>query len=140
MNNLEDEIRALVANMENQDSQEQQTPPDEVQDIYVLIVRETEACEEDQSQVVESAPVTTQKISFMPAYAICSFYLFLIVSCIAFQVYEVFNPPITTITIIPKSQTLTLSGTLQLGRVLQPITISQSHTVPTTGRGHQDAR
>ena len=140
MNNLEHDIRALVANMENQDSQEQQTPQDEVQDIYVLIVRETEAGEEDQSQVVESAPVTSQKISFMPAYAICSFYLFLIVSCIAFQVYEVFNPPIATITIIPKSQTLTLSGTLQLGRVLQPITISQSQTVTTTGHGHQDAR
>ena len=139
-NNIEDEIRALVANMENQDSQEKQTPPDEVHDMYVLIVRETEAGEEDQSQVVESAPITSQKISFMPAYVICFVYLFIIFSTIAFQIYCISNPPIAQVTIIPKSQTLTLSGTLQLGRLLQPITISQTQIVATTGHGHQDAK
>src|SRR5947199_6353486 len=139
-NHLEDEIRAIVANTENQESQEQQTPQDEVQDIYVLIVREHEEVEEDQSQVVDSAPVLPQKVSFLPAYAICSFYLFLIFSCITFQVYEILNPPIATVTIIPKSQQVTLNGTLQLGRVLQPLTISQSQITVTTGKGHQDAR
>jgi hypothetical protein len=44
------------------------------------------------------------------------------------------------VTIIPKSQTVTLTGSLQLGRVLQPLTISQSQTTPTTGKGHQDAK
>ncbi len=42
-NNLEDEIRAIVASMDNQESQDNtQTPPEEIQDIYVLIVREQE--------------------------------------------------------------------------------------------------
>jgi hypothetical protein len=51
-----------------------------------------------------------------------------------------FFPPTVTVTIMPTSQTLSLTGTFQLGRLLQPITISQSQTVPTTGKGHQDAR
>jgi hypothetical protein len=55
-------------------------------------------------------------------------------------VYGILNPPIATVTIIPKSQTVTMTGTLQLGRVLQPLTISQSQTVSTTGKGHQDAK
>src|SRR5207248_10256245 len=49
------------------------------------------------------------------------------------------NPPIATVTIIPKSQQVTLNGTLQLGRVLPPLTISQSQTTATTGKGHQPA-
>jgi hypothetical protein len=56
------------------------------------------------------------------------------------QVYMFLNPPIATVTILPKSQTVTLTRTLQLGRLLNPITISQSQTAPTTGKGHQDAR
>jgi VCBS repeat-containing protein len=68
------------------------------------------------------------------------FSLFLIVTTLAFQLYCIANPPIATITIMPKSQTVTLSGTLQLGRVLPPLTLSQSQTAPTTGKGHQDAK
>src|SRR5439155_19945851 len=81
-----------------------------------------------------------QKTSFLPAYVICLLFLFIIISSITFQAYLIFNPPIATVTIIPKSQTVTLTGTLQLGRLLNPITLSQSQTVATTGRGHQDAR
>ncbi len=60
-------------------------------------------------------------------------------SCIIFQLYILFNPPIATITIIPKSEQITLTGTLQLGRQLNPITLSQSQITQTTGHGHQDA-
>src|SRR5439155_14572851 len=81
-----------------------------------------------------------QKTSFLPAYVICLLFLFIIISSITFQAYLIFNPPIATVTIIPKSQTVSLSGTLQLGRLLNPITISQSQTVATTGHGHQDAK
>src|SRR6266446_4662971 len=31
-------------------------------------------------------------------------------------------------------------ATLQTGRILAPLTLSQSVSVPTTGRGHQDAK
>ena len=44
----------------------------------------------------------------------------------AFQCYCIVNPLIATITIIPNRRQVTLSGTVQLGRVLNPITISQS--------------
>ena len=136
-NNLEDEIREVLAGMGNQDNQEQQTPQDEVQDIYVLIVREQEEVTENP-QVVDSAPVK-YKPDFMAFLPVCVF-LLLLCSSLLFQLYCIMNPPLATLIIIPKSQTVTLSGTLQLGRVLHPITISQSQTTATTGKGHQSAK
>jgi len=154
---LEDEVRRIVGRMEHeaQYNQEQElpgtpeqerapepnpsTPPDEIEDIYVLIVREREAAEE-QPQVVESTLVLPPQPSMLPAYAICCGYLLLVVCTLAFQLSCLFNPPGATVTIIPQSQTVTLTGTLQLGRLLSPITISQSQTAPATGKGHQDAR
>lgn len=47
---------------------------------------------------------------------------------------------IATVTIIPTSLHVTRSGTLHLGRILSPLTLSQSQTVPTTGTGHQNAK
>jgi Baseplate J-like protein len=48
--------------------------------------------------------------------------------------------PTATITIVPNVRTITLQSTAMLGKLLSPITLSQSQTVPTTGHGHQDAR
>jgi len=140
-NRLGDDIQRFVESMNNQENQEPETniPQEDIQDIYVLIVREHEE-EEEHPQFVESLHVLPQKSSMMPAYAICGFYFFLIVSTLLFQCYCIVNRPIATITIIPKSQTDTLSGTLQLGRVLPPLTISQSQTTATTGKGHQNAK
>jgi hypothetical protein len=148
-NRLEDEVQHIVASLDNeQNSQEQEEPettgqekePAETIHIHffpdaIVIVKE-----EAETQVVDSTPAIPQKTSLLPAYAVCSLYLLLIVSTLVFQLYWLFNPPIATITIQPKTQTVTLTGTLQLGRVLPPLTISQSQTVPTTGKGHQDAR
>lgn len=150
---LEEQVQNILDSMDEQAHQEPETntqpppggpehfspAPDEIQDIYLLIVREQEEAP-DNSQVVDSAPVLPQKISFLPAYAVCCFYFLLIVSTLAFQIYALLNPPIATVTIIPKTQTVTLTETLQLGRILSPLTISQSQTVSTTGKGHQDAR
>jgi len=47
--------------------------------------------------------------------------------------------PTVTITLIEKVQPVTLSSTLHVGRVVDPITLSQSKTTPTTGHGHQPA-
>ncbi len=139
-NNLENEIGAIVAGTDDQ--QNEQTPPGDTQDIYVLIVRETDT--EDQSQIVESEPVKPPVSAKQPfEYVTLGIVLICCIPLLAsilFQVYLLQNPPIATITIIPKSQQVSLNGTLQLGRVLQPITISQSQTVATTGRGQQDAR
>jgi len=151
-----DEIRQVLAKMDNEDQQSQDTNPqtsqDAVQDIYVLIVREHEEVEEDQSNVIDSEPppATSQvdsdtaipKQQPFECVTLCIVLLCCIpmLASIIFQVYLLQNPPIATVTIIPKSQQVSLAGTLQLGRLLQPITISQSQTVATTGRGHQDAK
>ena len=49
-------------------------------------------------------------------------------------------PPTAHITLILKSQEVSATATLQTGRILAPLTLSQSATVTTTGRGHQDPK
>jgi hypothetical protein len=145
-NNLDDEIRAIVASMDNQEKeQDQYNQPEDIQDIYVLIVREHEA---DQTQIVDSTPlvpiqpvpITIEYGSFLSIYLFVCLSLFLILATLTFQLYCIHNPLIATVTILPKSQQITLSGTMQLGRVLPPLTISQSQSTPATGKGHQNAR
>jgi len=153
-NRLEDEVQRIVVCIDNEDQNnkereppettEQEPEPDETIHIHyfpdAIVILKDNAETPQQGNVVDSTLVQTKQPPVFIAYAICSFYLFLIFSCIAFQVYEILNPPIATVTIIPKSQQVTLNGTLQLGRVLQPLTISQSQITATTGKGHQDAR
>ncbi len=148
-NSLENAARRIVAKMDEQHTgqeqelpgtTEQETHPEETIHIHYFPDAIVILKEEDQAQVVESTPVMPQKTSCLPAYAICCFYLLLIVSTLAFQLSCIFNPPIATGTIVPTSQRVTLSGILQIGRLLIPITISQSQTIPTTGKGHQDAK
>ncbi len=143
---------APETNAETTSQRHTETPPDDIQDVYVLIVRERrergkeEAAEEEEKeppQVVESTlalPRQPSQLSWLPAYALCCGYLLLIISTLAFQLYRTFNPPIATVTIIPNTQQVTVTGTVQLGRLLHPVTISQTQAVPTTGMGHQDAR
>src|SRR6266487_917024 len=113
--NLEEEVNRIVATMDEQHNgqeqkqpgtSEQETEPEETihihyfPDAIVILKEETP----EQAQVFDSTPVTPQKISVMPAYAICLFYLLLIFSALSFQLYCMVNPPIATITIIPRSQ------------------------------------
>src|SRR6266487_2301659 len=94
-NRLEDEIQRIVANMDNEEQNRQEQEPPEtteqeqqpIDTIHIhyfpdaiVILKE----DENTAQVVDSAPAIPQNISFIPAYAICSFYFFLILSCIAF--------------------------------------------------------
>lgn len=156
-----EEVKRIIASMESQDQQSDQDQEERQTfqepatttihiDYYpdaILITKEPS----QQVQVVDSlpppartsnVPTATQlsKISLLPAYAICSLFLFIIISSIFFQLYTLLNPPIATVEIYPKSQQVTLTGTLQLGRVLPALTLSQSQTVPTSGRGHQSAQ
>ncbi len=48
--------------------------------------------------------------------------------------------PTATITITPEVRNITFQSTATLGKLLSPITLTESQTVPTTGHGHQDAR
>ena len=140
---IDEQGQKRIAGMAKQNEQELGNPgsetADTIHDIYVLIVREREDMG-DTTLVVDSSPVLPQKPSFLPAYAICGLYLLCFLATIAFQLYCISNPEIATVTIIPTSQHVVLSGTLQLGRVLSPLTLSQSQTAKTTGTGHQDAK
>jgi len=86
----------------------------------------------------QNAPANQKPMTI--AYLTISLYLFLILSCLMFQISLLLNPFTATITILEKERQVTIHGTVQLGRVLSPITISQSATANTTGRAHQDAR
>lgn len=112
-----------------------------MQDIYVLIVREHEEAEPGQpaEEGIIHTTFAQQKPSLL-AIAVCFFALLLPISSIAFQLSLALNPFTATVTIFPKSQHIVFNGTLQTGRILAPITLSQSQTGKTTGTGHQDAR
>ena len=151
-NRLEDEVRHIVASMHEQQNSQEQEPPEPTDqeqqpeetihihyfpDAIVILKEDTES--QQEAATIETTLAKPKQPPQFTVYAVCVFYLFLILSTLAFQVYLLLNPPVATVTIIPKSQTVTLNSTLQLGRLLNPITISQSLTVPTTGKGHQPA-
>src|SRR2546423_1858605 len=122
----------------------QEEPPQPTEDeepeetIHVYFVRERD---NPQDQVIETT--LAQQIphpSSLLTAATLFFCLCLPLSSILFQLSLAFSPPIATVTVIPNTQTVTLTATVSLGRLVHPITLSQSQTTPTTGKGHQDAR
>ncbi len=144
-----EEVQKLLATIDEPEKNDQeQQPPDTSQplqeiDVYIEEDRITFIPKKPpQEQVIESTPVTPtpQKQSYRHIYALSFVYIFFLLAILMLQIWLVFHPPIATITLVAKSQTLTLTGTLQLGRVIAPITLTQSQAAPTTGRGHQDAR
>jgi hypothetical protein len=147
---LEEELHRVVDimngdNTNGDHSEPPQPEPEETYHIYPVeggIFITQEELPED-SQVVASTPPSPKQAKLRFDYLTLCIVLICCIPMLAsiiFQVFEVLNPPIATITIIPKSQTISFNGTLQLGRVLSPLTISQSQTAPTTGKGHQDAK
>jgi hypothetical protein len=100
----------------------------------------TVSTEQTQPPEREAKPLLNEKKSTRHALLTVCFYIFLILSSLLVQPSMPFNSPTVTVTIIAKSQQISLTGTLQLGRVINAITLSQSQTVATTGKGHQNAR
>ena len=121
------------ASQDNQQPQPEDEEPEEIIDVY-FVKREANPPE----NVVDATLQHNPPSSLFPAAAVL-FALIFPLSSILFQVYLIFHPPIATVTIIPEAKQLTLNGTVQLGRLLHSITLSQSQTIPTTGKGHQDA-
>src|SRR5436305_9570467 len=100
-----DEIRALIAGMDEHEGQEnEQSPQDHIEDVYVFVVREHDG-EEEPVQVVESEP-PIQKPHPQPfeyvTLGIVMICCLPLLASIIFQVYLLQNPPIATITIFPK--------------------------------------
>ncbi len=96
--------------------------------------------EQKQAPEQGTEPLRTGKEQTRLAILTVSFNSLLIFSCLLLQLYFLLNPPTAIVTLMPKSQQVTLTGVLQLGHILAPLTLSQSQTVPTTGNGHQDAK
>jgi Baseplate J-like protein len=137
---LTSQIEQLLQHLNNEREQDEQQPkpegdePEEIIDVY-FIKREAKLPED---QIVDVTPQNRPPSQLFTAAAVI-FCLIIPISSILFQLSLVFNPPIATVTIIPNVQTFTLNSTVQLGRMVHPITLSQSATIPTTGKGHQDA-
>lgn len=100
---------------------------------------------EPQAQVIEAVEPPQPQPQSQPtpyvAYAAMTVSLLLIFYLVTSAFLLTFFPLIVTITLLLKSQTVSTSDTIQLpARQIAPITLSQSQSVPTTGRGHTDAR
>jgi len=127
---------------EDEKAPEQSIPlegPEPIQDIYVLVVREHEEPDQPHETEIIETTLAPKKPSLL-AIAVCFFALALPIASITFQLYIAFNPFTAIVTILPKSHQVALSGTVQLGRIVSPITLRESQTVATTGKGHQDAK
>jgi len=161
-----EEVTKLLASLDGhqQENTESETPiPDTgepIQDVYIqYIFIEREEEEDEQDSIDSTLTELDTNVPFTPTpqpltktqardeqtsthvgLFMMSLLVFLCLASIALQLHFILNPPIATIILIPKSQTLSLNATVQLGRGIPPTTLSQEKTVPTTGHGHQDAR
>jgi hypothetical protein len=98
-----------------------------------------------QESAIDQRPITRKE----PPYFL-HFLLFLLVF-VCFDNVDTFLTllaPIVTVTITPLVKTISTSATVPIGgsataiqgRVLAPLTLTQSQTVQATGKGHQDAQ
>jgi hypothetical protein len=154
------EVQELLAHLDNENGEQDTgpfalSPPENEIDMYVeedritFIPRRLHGIPVNEQDIVDStvedldttpfptqpAPQPTSNV----ARGVWLFGLLVPLFCIAAQFYLIMNPLTVNITLAARSRQVSLQGTLQLGRALNPITLSQSQTVPTTGKGHQDA-
>src|SRR5690348_14051359 len=106
----------------------------------ILLTRTPLDEEEEVAPVIESQPATPAAPRSLPPFV-----LFLLLLCLFLvgdladtQLIALLTPTVT-IAITPEVHTVREQSTASLGKLLSPITLSQSETVPATGHGHQDA-
>ena len=155
------EVQDILANFSengehNQGTENDLPPPENVIDMYI-----EDFAEEERITLIRkkpALPTTSDDERDLPDHdtaprqpqpttlagpGIVPFALFvtlLCLFCIAVQINFLVHPFSVTVSLEARSQQLSLQVTVQLGRLLNPITISQSQTTPATGKGHQDAR
>src|SRR2546423_7481830 len=139
---LNSEVERFLQSLNDADREEatNQDEPQETIDVY--FVRREEGIA-PQGDIVDAASVpvqSTQGPSAWVTVAVLFFCLSLPISAILFQVYFMLNPPVAVVTLVPETKTVSYDGMLPLGRLTHAVTLYQSQTVSTTGRGHQDAR
>ncbi len=144
------EIQSMLAHMDSNGEDEKESSgtrtDEEIEDIDVYVepdkgritfIKRTEPQPElrDAMQPAQSTPQP------YVAYIAMTMSLLLIFYLVTSAFLTVFFPPVITITLFMKSQAIQTTGTIQLpARQILPITLIQSQSVPTTGRGHTDAR
>ena len=73
-------------------------------------------------------------------YGVIIFYLLLVVSTLFFELYQATIQPSATITLVSTETPVTARASISLpAHLFTPLTLTQSQTVPTTGRTHQNA-
>lgn len=144
------EINRILASLNGQEDEDATPLPEEEEldtiHVYpvegggILLTRTPLDEEEPVAPVIDSQP-TMQAAPRTPPFV-----LFLLLLCLFLvgdladnQLIALMTPTVT-IAITPAVHTVRLHSTASLGKLLSPITLSQSITVPATGRGHQDAR
>jgi Baseplate J-like protein len=147
------EIKYILATL-NEQGDEGNTPlPDEeeLDTIHVypvegggLLLSRTPLEEEAAAPVIDSQqdqPPTRAAPRTPPPFVLFLLLLCLfVVGDLADNQLIVLMTPTATIAITPEVHSVRLQSTASLGKLLSPITLSESHTVPATGHGHQDAR
>src|SRR5713226_5994886 len=116
------------------------TEEEEIEEIDVYFVRRPKKGEAETAEVEAIAPQHRPRRTVSLAALVALAVNVLFVLCVVVFAIVPELTAIVTVTLVSKSQQETLLGTLQLGRVLPPITLSQSQTTPTTGHVHQDAK
>ena len=95
--------------------------------------------QKDETKQEPSAQKTVRAVDIL-GYGVILFYLLLIVSTLFFELYQAMIQPSATITIVSTETTVTANAAISLpAHLFTPLTFSQSQTVPTTGRTHQNA-
>ncbi len=134
-------LEAFVQRFHDEQSEGSPDEPEETYHVYPVPGGMVILKEDPEDQVIDAAiPPNTQPPSRLFTCVTVLFALLLPLSAILLQVYLAFNPPIVTVTIMPAVQSVTVRGTVHLGRLIPPITLSQAATTKTSGRGHEDAK
>jgi hypothetical protein len=147
------EIKHILATLNEQGGEDAMPLPEEeeLDTIHVypvegggLLLTRTPLEEDPAAPVIDSQddqPTTEAARRTLPPFV-----LFLLLLCL-FLVGDLADSqlialmtPTATITITPEVQTVRVQSSASLGKLLSPITLSESQTVPATGHGHQDAR
>src|SRR5260370_6059643 len=132
------EIQSMLAHMDSTGEDEKESSgtrtDEEIEDIDVYV-------EPDKGRItfIKRTEPQRQPPPYF-AYISLTLSLLLLSYLVTSACITVFFPPVVTVTLLTKSKSITVAGTLQLpARYILPITLTQSQSAPATGRGHQNA-
>ncbi len=145
-------ILATLQGQTNGDQSQQDQPVGETETIHIypvagggiFLTKNPIEKESQEPPIVESDTPTRplaqpqHRNSPRVLHCILLLFLFLLLDS-AGGILNDLSTPTATITITPKIHTVSVQGSVKLGTLLNPITLSESETVSATGHGHQDA-